>query len=450
MTFRRRAVWALAIAGSILLLIAPAVWNGFPLLQFDTGGYLSPWYEHVLGINRSVPYGLLLVMGAPLDFWPVVVAQSAATVWVLALTLRAHRLGGRPWLLLALVAALCLLSTLPWLTGILLTDIFAGLGVLALYLLFFRDDTLGCVERLGLLALTAVAAATHSGTMLLLLGLVLCATIVWLIDSARIPYARIARAMAALLLGTAMVMTANWLVAGRFGWTPGGFALSFGRMLEDGIVTRYLNDHCPDRSLKLCPYRAELPNDADDFFWGESIFDKLGRFDGLREEMHRIALTSLTDYPWLQLKSIASETVKQLTEVETGAGVVNWIWNTYGVINLYAPGAVPAMRTARQQRVGISFDLINRWQVPIAWLAMALSPFVAIFALRRADLTDIGEFAATMTLAVFGNAAVFGMFATAHSRYGARIAWIAILVALIALARMMQNRSNDETPALSA
>ncbi len=450
MTFNRRAAWALAIAGSILLLIAPAIWNGFPLLQYDTGGYLAPWYEHQLGVNRSVPYGLLLLIGAPLDFWPVVVVQSVLAVWLLALTLRAHRLGGRPWLLLGLVAVLCLISTLPWLTGILLTDIFAGLGVLALYLLLFRDDALSGAERLGLLTLTAVAAATHSGTMLLLLGLVLCATVMWLIDSVRIPYARIARAMAALLLATMMVMSANWLVAGRFGWTPGGFALSFGRMLEDGIVAQYLKDHCPDASLKLCPYRNQLPADADDFFWGGSVFDKLGRFDGMREEMHRIALASLVDYPGLQIKSIVSETAKQLAAVETGAGVVNWIWNTYEVIQKAMPDAVPAMQAARQQRDGISFDFINLWQVPIAWLATALLPLIAVFALRRADLTDIGEFAATVTLAVLGNAAVFGIFATAHNRYGARIVWLAILIPLIALARILQDRSHDETPALSA
>jgi hypothetical protein len=26
-------------------LIAPALWNGYPLLQWDTGGYLARWYE---------------------------------------------------------------------------------------------------------------------------------------------------------------------------------------------------------------------------------------------------------------------------------------------------------------------------------------------------------------------------------------------------------------------
>ena len=56
-------------------------------------------------------------------------------------------------LLLGVIAALSALTTLPWLTSILLTDIFCGLGVLALYLLIFADGPLSRCERYGLIAL---------------------------------------------------------------------------------------------------------------------------------------------------------------------------------------------------------------------------------------------------------------------------------------------------------
>jgi hypothetical protein len=34
-------VWMSAIAMPLMMLIAPALWNGYPLLQWDTGGYLA-------------------------------------------------------------------------------------------------------------------------------------------------------------------------------------------------------------------------------------------------------------------------------------------------------------------------------------------------------------------------------------------------------------------------
>ena len=45
-----------------LVLLAPAIWNRFPLLQYDTGGYLARWYEGYLVPSRSTVYGLFLML----------------------------------------------------------------------------------------------------------------------------------------------------------------------------------------------------------------------------------------------------------------------------------------------------------------------------------------------------------------------------------------------------
>jgi hypothetical protein len=434
-----RLQWALAVVLCVALLMAPALWNGFPLLQYDTGGYLAPWFDHQLHISRSVPYGLLLVAGRAPDFWPVVLVQSAVTVWVLALTLRVHRLGS-PVLLVAFTSTLCALSTLPWLSAILLTDIFGGLGVLALYLLLLRDEALGSIERIGLFALVAFAAATHSATLAVLMLLTAAAAIARLVFLTRIMPDRLAGIVGALVVATGTVFVGDDFVAGKIAWTPGGPALSFGRMLQDGIVKKYLDDHCPDPTLKLCAYRNNLPKDADDFFWGGGIFDRLGRFAELDGEMRRIAFNAVADYPWLQLKSMTSESAKQLVEVDTGAGVVNWIWNTYATIKTFTPAAVPAMNAARQQRTGLSFAAINALQVPVALLSLLLLPFAAFYTWQKKGFTDLAALNATAVLAVLGNAAVFGTFATAHNRYGARMAWVPVLVLLITFARLALQR----------
>jgi hypothetical protein len=75
MRHRDRAQWALAAVLCGALLVAPAIWNGFPLLQFDTGGYLARWYEGTLVPSRAVTYGLMLNAGAPLAFWPVLLCR---------------------------------------------------------------------------------------------------------------------------------------------------------------------------------------------------------------------------------------------------------------------------------------------------------------------------------------------------------------------------------------
>ena len=81
------SVWIAAILIP-LFLIAPALWNGYPLLQWDTGGYLARWYEGYLVPSRSTVFGLYLHLGEGSDFWLDLAAQALATLWILQLTLR--------------------------------------------------------------------------------------------------------------------------------------------------------------------------------------------------------------------------------------------------------------------------------------------------------------------------------------------------------------------------
>jgi hypothetical protein len=411
--------------GATLLLLAPALWNGFPLLEYDTGGYLARWFEGTLEVSRSTVYGLFLAALAWPDFWPAVIVQSALTVWVIALVLRAHGRGGRPLVLLATVAVLTIFTALPWLASILLTDIFVGLGVLALYLLVLHADTLAGWERAALMMLAAFAAATHSATLAVLLTALAAAFVATWFNRRIASPAALGRGLAALALGCVVVITANYAVARRLAWTPGGIALSFGRMLQDGIVARFLADHCPDPRFKLCEFRAELPTSADTFFWGASPFDRLGRFQGLDDEMRTIVLESLRDYPLWQTGAAAHAIVEQLLAVKTGEGALNSLWHTYAIVKNFTPSAVPAMLAARQQSGELDFRAINQVHVPVALASMVLLVATIMLAFTRSDFADLGALAATAAVAILANAAVCGVFANPHDRYGARLVWIA-------------------------
>src|SRR5207249_1952640 len=137
-----------------------------------------------------------------------------------------------------------------------------------------RSAVLKRWEFAALFLLVAFSAATHSATLMVLLALLATAFVVALFDRRLLAPSAVARGIIALGLGAAMLIVANYAVAGRIAWTPGANAILFGRMLQAGIVSRYLNDHCPDPRIKLCPHRHEIPATADEFFWGESVFDR--------------------------------------------------------------------------------------------------------------------------------------------------------------------------------
>ncbi|MGH7247275.1 MAG: hypothetical protein ACREH9_04145, partial [Pseudomonadota bacterium] len=418
-------------------MLLPAMWNGFPLLQYDTGGYLARWFEGTLVPSRSTTYGFFLAGAAPLDFWPAVLLQAAFAVWVIGVLLRTHRFSVHPFGLPAIVAVLGAATALPWLASVLLTDIFAGLAVLAFHALVSQVYRISPLERAALVVFIAFAVSTHSATYAVILALVILACAVSLLTAKLIPRAGLAHGALALALGAAMLLAGNYMVAKRIAWTPGGYAIAFGRMLQDGIVTRYLNDHCPDPQLRLCPYRNALPRDADTFFWGDSVFDRLGRFAGLGDEMRSIVLGSLRDYPAMQIRTALVASGKQLVAVATGEGIVPTIWHTYGIIERYTPAAVPAMRAAHQQHGDLHFKAINAIHQPVAWAAMALLLIVIFSGLRSGGFADLGRLAATAALALLANAAFCGVISNPHDRYGSRMVWIAVFTVALALWRVV-------------
>jgi hypothetical protein len=214
-------------------------------------------------------------------------------------------------------------------------------------------------------------------------------------------------------------------------------------MMQDGIVARYLGDHCPQEKLKLCPYRNELPATADEFLWGHSMFNALGRFEGLDDEMGFIVTHSLADYPLWQAKAALAATAQQLVHVATGEGTNGWIPHTYGIIERYVPSQLKPMRAARQQHWDIDFPAINALHVPVALASMLAALLLFAHGMVRRRLDDLTMLAATVTFALLGNAFICGVISGPHDRYGARMVWIATFTVLVAIARYLGEEADE-------
>jgi hypothetical protein len=446
-TLRARAIEQASgrIAAIVIpfFLLAPAIWNGYPLLQWDTGGYLARWYEGYLVPSRSTVFGLYLHVGEGSGFWFNLVFQALATLWIIQLTLRVLSLA-QPFRVAAISLLLILTTALPWLASMLLTDIFAGLSVLSLFLLVLHGNKLSRTEKAGLFVFIAFASASHSATLGVLTGLCGLALLAWPWLKARIALPALALGGSALLTGAAMLLAANYALSGQLAWTPGGYGVAFGRMMQDGIVARYLREHCAQEQLKLCPYRDELPATADEFLWGHSMFNTLGRFEGLEGEMGFIVTRSLAAYPLMQAEAALAATGQQLADVATGEGTNGWIPHTYGIIERYIPSELKAMRAAHQQHWDIDFPAINRLHVPVALASMLLVLALFARALMRGRIDDVTLLAATVTFALLGNAVICGVISGPHDRYGARLVWIATFTALIAIARYFDDEADEE------
>jgi hypothetical protein len=438
-------VWVIAAAIPVMLL-TPAFWNGYPLLQSDTGGYLARWYEGYLVPSRSTVFGLYLHYGEPSYFWLNLAIQALATMWILQLTLRIFGLA-KPWRLFGVSLVLTLTTALPWLASKLLTDIFAGLSVLSLFILVLHGDKISRSEKAALFVFTAFSAATHSATMAVLLGLCCVGWIARPFLRGRIKAAPLVQGMLTIAAGAVMLVSANYALSGQAAWTPGGYSIAFARMLQDGIVTRYLNDHCPTQHFKLCPYRNDLPETADDFLWSrETVFNKLGRFPGMSDEMGYIAVHALTEYPLWQTEEALLATGEQMLEVATGENTDHpTMMHTYGVFREYLQRQLKVVDAARQQKSFLTFGPVNLIHVPVALISTLLVFAMLIAALFRRRADDVTLLMATVCLALLGNAAICGIISGAHDRYGSRLVWIATFAVMIAVMKRSRPPKSSRT-----
>jgi hypothetical protein len=152
---------------------------------------------------------------------------------------------------------------------------------------------------------------------------------------------------------------------------------------------------------------------------------------------------SLKDYPAWQAGAALRAMGQQLVHVATGEGTNGWIPHTYGIIERYVPAQVTPMRAARQQHWGVNFDNVNWLHVPVALVSMLALVALLAQALATRRLDDLTLLAATVTLALLGNAFICGVISGPHDRYGARMVWVATFVVLMALTR----RSSGDAPA---
>jgi hypothetical protein len=244
----------------------------------------------------------------------------------------------------------------------------------------------------------------------------------------------------ALAAGVLLALTSNLAIGGQFAFTPGGFNFVFSRLVQDGIVERYLEDHCPDPTIRLCSFRRDLPQTADDWLWGmESPFQSLGGFEEFEPEARRIVLESLPLYPALHVKTAVVSTVKQFMALATGDGLTPWNWGTQYAFMKFAPDALKGYVAGRQATSRFDFTWINYIHVPLQAMAIIALPIIVV----RRPHKPISALAALLFVALVGNAAICGVLSNPHDRYQNRLAWLATLVVTIEAVERARQRQKS-------
>ena len=425
---------ALLFVCLIPLMLAPAFWNGFPLIYYDTGAYVLEGLGGQFIVERSPVYSLFLrFAGAAESLWLIVFIQSALVAFLITQTMRA--IVPRLPVVWALFAGVCLVvgTGLPWYVGQVEPDCFTALVVLSLYLVAFHHQSLRPSKTIIVIVAGAFAVAVHPSHLLLAAFLVLVLAALRLaVRQSLLWKPRILKPSAIAAGGLALVVTANFAYTGQVFVSGAGPSFVFARMLQDGIVMRLLEDTCPKSGYRLCAYRDSLPATADGWLWTpHSPFFALGHFQGTADESARIVRDAILRYPLLQLRAAAKNMAAQFVHFGTGDQIEPQEWVLSPVLSRYMPMQMQAYYSARQQRGEIRFRVISDIDIAVASISLAGVVLLLGWFLCTRQF-DRALFHGFVLAALIGNAAVCGILSGPHDRYQSRLVWLAAFAVMIA------------------
>lgn len=412
------------------VLLWPALYNGYPTVFSDTGGYLlTGKFFLALAPFRAPGYAVFTKFASlGISAWPTVVAQAIMVVYVLRRTCDYLIDGDRKFASLWFLASVCVLAaltSLPWTVSLLMPDVFAGVLFLSAFLLAFDDD-LRTRQQAALAAIFAISAAAHSS--LLPIAALFVVAVLILRHLTRTPRS-LSSASPALAWLLVPVLLAGFCTADLNRQMGLGFRLSpsknlflLARLFGDGLAADFLRENCPKRPFISCQYLSELPRTQEQFLFEHPLFDEL--IKGHQDEMGRIVRGTLLAYPLRFLKSSANETLLQLSALRTGDEIRSYgarEWNGEVIPRVF-PADSQAFENAKQFRGHLTplADASASVDTIAFWLSIATSLLLA--GTGRFGRMNLFFYSALAYLLI--NASICATFAGVYDRYQGRVAWI--------------------------
>jgi hypothetical protein len=451
----------LRLLGAGLLTCVVAAYNRFPITFPDSGNYLDnaislvhgrePWF-----FLRPVTYGVFLMpFSRAQTLWLLPLAQGVIAVAVIDLALGTAGLRLSTGRFLALIAALSILTSLPWFSGQIMPDIFTGLVILLCYVVFWGDAQPRRQQRATSLLL-AGAIAVHL-SHLPLYALLGTTSLVGLAlgNPAERSWARLgrtaARAAAPLLLAVAFLVGSNWVFHRRLVLSRSSSLFALAHLVGTGAAQRYLASACGTHAYRLCAERDSMVASSDWFLWAAAGTRKrhepeLVRGDStfLREAPAIVSGAMRQEWPALLGLGLRN-TPRQLALFEIQPGEHRFSTPVEETMRRLGPTTLRRYLTSREVSGSLAVETASRVQYVVVAIAL-LAVIVSLVLLRGRRDPPLRALLGTLLAGVVINAFLTASLSSVQARYQSRVMWLVPLAGAAAALRAFEERRRARTP----
>ena len=452
-------IWrGLVIFVGALILMWPAFWSGYPLLYPDSMSYIGDGRQLAKIVFLHAPKGYSAMRSEiyslgiyffhwNISAWPVIALHALLTAYILWLVVRSFRRGsdaGTRLRFLILITGLSFTTSLAWYTSVVLPDILGPILYLAIYLLVFAKESLSTKEQWAVAAISWWAIAAHSTH--LMLAVWICCLLALLLLLRWPPMRLRGRALAAVAAVVFLTAATQIFLHGYLYGKPSlyGNRMPYltARVVADGTGRWYLQQHCGQLNWAICARVAKLPDNDDDFLWGDTgvwaSSSPVQQQQMLREETP-LVVAAVREYPKAQLQRSIANFWGEFTDYGLwDFGGSSWIDHE---LDKLLPGAEAKYLRTRQGRgrlPNVFFSGVQNMVVTGSAVLIAIGIPMLWWWHRWQILGLIAIIVPTVVV----NALITAVLSESDSRYQSRVIWLIPLTAGLILTDSLNRRRN--------
>jgi hypothetical protein len=450
--------WAFTLAGAIAMLWL-AIYNGFPLLYWDSAGYIHDWTQHI----RPIGYNIFIQLTSlGISLWFTVFAQALITCYLMmrtAIIVFGENSPPASIASFAILIAVVLLTTLSKYTSWLMPDIFTSWIFFAFVFFLMSPAWYDRVVAILVLFISFFSHLSHLPVVILMLAVLATANLFSAKIRELFTWDKLIRITTVCIVITVLICTVNYLRIGSFALSfqsSGNFKVS--HMISWGVVQKVLKEECGLQDWRLCGYQKELEAQTgkrhDWFLWNKnSPLKYVGGWEDQREQNEIVHYAARHHLPemmkfavrdgyrqWIEVFSDKSSFLPSRDLVlQRGAG-----YNLYylPVIKFY-PGDTYRLDHSRQSQGTLSTHRIIPFVVSagIGWTLSLVAIVVFVSKKRFLPLVLIASSVMFVTI----NGFVTGALAGVANRKQGKVAWLVLYTVLVSITWYLRNRQDTRS-----
>jgi len=244
-----------------LLLIWPALYNGYPLLISDSAAYIASGHLGQVPVDRPIIYGLFLRhISLSWSTWLVIITQSIFINYLIYLITKYFIKSKKKAVLqLILISILAFGTSLAHYCSFLLADIFTPISLLSLFLLLILNQKKHLTILSFLFLLSTIVHLSHIPLIISVLALSIVFLWFFKRDYFKIKLKRIGLITSLFLAALLSITSINFSLGYGFKIARTTNIFLAARLIETGIANKHLKKNCSKKDFEveyknLCKY----------------------------------------------------------------------------------------------------------------------------------------------------------------------------------------------------